>query len=113
MEKSTERRQFMRFSYGAPILFSPADADRYHGSKLYDTSLGGIRFITNQVLSPGAEVRVRKELVPHAGSPPAMDREFSAQVVWCREVASVYDSYYGRYEVGIKFPEPLQQNFFD
>ena len=97
--RKKDTRTYDRDHYEEPIIFSKYGARKYQASRMYNSSLGGMCFITNSSIPPGSDLCIKIENF----SPTYFSHEISdgyrGEVKWCHECTDVYASYYGKFVV--------------
>ena len=103
MRKATEERAFERFNHEAPIIHALPESESYHAARMYNYSMDGMCFVSSAALEPGTEINIKMEYHTPMIYGPVAKENYRARVKWCREVGDVYASYYGKYEIGVKY----------
>lgn len=103
MKKEKERRSSERLHYETPIVYTPQSASEKHTSRMYNTSKGGMCFVSDYALAPGEKIFVKMEDYSIDTQPVEETDAQWAEVKWCQEVRDIYASYYGQYEIGVQY----------
>ncbi len=104
MSTNNEQRTYPRSHCEASIVYATYNGENYSGARMYNNSPGGMSFVSNQPLYPGSDICIKLEDYLKETSP--IDG-YRAEVIWCKEVADVYASYYGDYEIGVQYYDTL------
>ncbi len=103
MKNETESRSFERFNHEAPIIQARHNCDDFHAARMYNYSMDGMCFVSDTALDPGADINIRMEYHSPMIYGPISRDNYRATVRWCKSVSDVYASYYGKYEIGVKY----------
>lgn len=103
MKKGTDLRAYERFNHEAPIIHAEHDSDDYHAARMYNYSMDGMCFVSNTALDPGSDINIKMEYHTPMIYGPISKENYRARVKWCKAVRDVYASYYGKFEVGVKY----------
>lgn len=99
MEPRT-RRSYSRSRYEAPILFSVGEKREFHPARMFNSSVDGMYFETDHVLSPEEDVFIRMvNYSPESYGPEAYDG-YLATVKWCRAVEDEKQETFG---IGVQY----------
>ena len=104
MKSGNERRIYERHKNEGPIKYADYNREKFYGARMYNNSQGGMCFVANASLMPGAAIFIKTEdYLPDFFN--SHDPAHRAEVKWCKEVADVYASYYGKYEIGVQYDD--------
>ena len=103
MRQGIESRLYERFSHEAPIIHAISHSKDYHAARMYNYSMEGMCFVSSRAIPPGTEIDIKMEYHTPMIYGPVSKENYRAKVRWCREVGDVYASYYGKYEIGVKY----------
>lgn len=100
MDGKFERRNYLRNDYKAPIVYAHHNSRDYLGAHMYNSSAGGMNFISTRPLLPGTDIWIKiEDYLSNSGTSESKH----AEVKWCKNVSSIYASYYGQWEIGVQF----------
>ncbi len=95
MNEDRERRQSERINYKSAILHNTNPPDFFYSGSMYNFSVGGLYFESNEDLLQGDEISISiKE--PPAQFSKRSDQYFDVKIMWCRDLqGSPYQVGYG------------------
>jgi hypothetical protein len=94
------KRVYSRKRYVAPIMYANYTAEKYYRAQMYNSSVAGMYFESDDALQPGAGVCIKMvNYVPETDGTEAY-RFYQAKVKWCKNIAKADASYYG---VGVQY----------
>ena len=102
MGSKKDRRHNARSPFNASIAYAATRRQRYRGARMTDCSNGGIQFVSELALRPGAKVVIRANDPSPFRSVRKTAPGCRAEIVWCNRFSDTDCSWY---EVGAKFTE--------
>jgi hypothetical protein len=94
------RRAYNRTIYKAPIQYTVIDAKKYHNTRMFNFSPGGLCYETEQELEPESSVCiVMQNYSPDRFGPEAF-RSYIARIRWIRPISQNGST---RYATGVQF----------
>jgi hypothetical protein len=94
------KRAYSRKNCAAPITYAYFDTQKYYNAKIYNSSVAGMCFESDDALQPGSGVCIKMvNYVPETDGPEAY-RFYQAKVKWCKNIPKADASCY---KVGVQY----------
>jgi Tfp pilus assembly protein PilZ len=99
------KRGYARNYLEAPIKFALTTSDRRHSGLMKNCSVGGMYFVTDVQLKPGAQIDIQIADTESRCTVPVNPSQLQSNVAWCESL----DIERRKYGVGVRFRKSPKQ----
>ncbi len=90
------------------ILFAQYNTKKYNSARMCNLGPGGMCLITNRLLQPGSDICILTTNYSHFSDILDYEDGYRAEVIWCNEINDSFESYFGKYAVGVQFYDTIE-----
>ncbi len=106
MVEKAEKREYLRESRNATIVYSDYTSENYKYAVMHNSSPDGMCFTSDYPLQPGSDICVKPADVSVQDFEPDEKDGMRAEVLWCNKMGDGDISFYG---IGIQYYEPARK----